>query len=54
MIETYNEGMKEFNRGDVIYAGKKFNEVETLFPQSIGRQGNTNVSLRIFFSGLLW
>ena len=35
MIETYNEGMKEFNRGDVIYAGKKFNEVETLFPQSI-------------------
>ena len=35
MIETYNEAMKEFNRGDVIYAGKKFNEVETLFPQSI-------------------
>ena len=35
MIETYNEAMKEFNRGDVIYAGRKFNEVETLFPQSI-------------------
>ena len=35
MIETYNEAMEEFNNGDVIYAGKKFNEVETLYPQSI-------------------
>ena len=23
MIEVYNQGMKEFERGDVIYAGKK-------------------------------
>ena len=35
MIEVYNEAMKEFERGDVIYAGKKFNEAELLYPQSI-------------------
>ena len=35
MIEVYNEGIKEFERGDVIYAGKKFSEAELLFPQSI-------------------
>ena len=34
MIEIYNEG-KEFEKGDVIYAGKKFSEAELLFPQSI-------------------
>jgi peptide deformylase len=27
--------VKEFERGDVIYAGKKFGEAELLFPQSI-------------------
>ena len=26
MIELYNQGMLEFNRGDVIFASKKFNE----------------------------
>ena len=35
MIEVYNEAMKEFEKGDVIYAGKKFSEAELLFPQSI-------------------
>ena len=35
MIEVYNQGMKEFERGDVIYAGKKFSEAELLYPQSI-------------------
>ena len=35
MIEVYNEAMKEFERGDVIYAGKKFSEAELLFPQSV-------------------
>ena len=34
VIEAYEEGMNELNRGDVIYAAKKFNEAETLFPQS--------------------
>tara|TARA_B100000674_G_C37697756_1_gene849078 strand:+ start:70 stop:906 length:837 start_codon:yes stop_codon:yes gene_type:complete len=35
MIEVYNQAMKEFERGDVIYAGKKFAEAELLYPQSI-------------------
>ena len=35
MIEVYNQGMKEFERGDVIYAGRKFSEAELLFPQSV-------------------
>ncbi len=35
MIEVYNQAMKEFERGDVIFAGKKFGEAELLYPQSI-------------------
>ena len=35
MIEIYNEAMEEFEKGDVIFAGKKFNEAELLYPQSI-------------------
>ena len=34
MIEAYEEGLKELKAGDVIYAAKKFNEAEILFPQS--------------------
>ena len=32
--EAYNEGMEALEGNDVIYAAKKFNEAETLFPQS--------------------
>ena len=35
MIEVYSEAMAELERGDVIYAGKKFSEAELLYPQSI-------------------
>ena len=35
MIEVYKQGMEEFEKGDVIYAGRKFSEAELLFPQSI-------------------
>ncbi len=35
MIEVYNQAMEEFERGDAIYAGKKFSEAELIFPQSI-------------------
>ncbi len=34
MIEAYQEGFKELKKGDVLYAAKKFNEAEVLFPQS--------------------
>ncbi|MDC2971360.1 outer membrane protein assembly factor BamD [Candidatus Pelagibacter sp.] len=35
VIETYQEAMSSLNKGDVLYAAKKFNEVELMFPQSI-------------------
>ena len=34
VLEAYEEGIKNLEEGDVIFAAKKFNEVETLFPQS--------------------
>lgn len=34
MIEAFKEGYDELNKGDVIFAAKKFNEAELLFPQS--------------------
>ncbi len=34
MIDAYEEGYKELERGDVIFAAKKFNEAELLYPQS--------------------
>ena len=34
VLEAYEEGLKSLNKGDVIFAAKKFNEAETLFPQS--------------------
>ena len=35
MIQAYNEGLKELEKGDAIYAAKKFNEAELLYPQSV-------------------
>ena len=35
MIKAYNEGLKELDKGDIIYAAKKFNEAELLYPQSV-------------------
>ena len=35
MIEAYKEGIKALKESDVLYAAKKFNEAEILFPQSI-------------------
>ena len=34
MIEAYNAGIIALEEGDVLYATKKFNEAELLFPQS--------------------
>ena len=32
--EAYKEGMEALNNGDVLFAAKKFNEAEILFPQA--------------------
>ena len=34
VLESYKEGMKELESGDALFAAKKFNEVETIYPQS--------------------
>ena len=35
VYEAYSEGLKSLESGDVLFAAKKFNEAETLFPQSV-------------------
>ena len=35
VLEAYQEGMNSLEKGDVLFAAKKFNEAELLFPQSI-------------------
>ena len=52
MIEAYNEGLKEFNRGDVFFAAKKFNEVELLYPQSIWAPRSTLMAAYVYYSQL--
>jgi len=34
VLEAYKEGIESLEQGDVLFAAKKFNEVEILFPQS--------------------
>tara|TARA_A100001035_G_C27716432_1_gene469721 strand:+ start:115 stop:957 length:843 start_codon:yes stop_codon:yes gene_type:complete len=34
VLEAYKEGMESLKQGDVMFAAKKFNEVEILYPQS--------------------
>ena len=34
VLEAYQEGVKSLETGEVLFAAKKFNEAETLFPQS--------------------
>ncbi len=35
MIEAYKEGVEALDKGDAIFAAKKFNEAEILYPQSL-------------------
>ena len=35
MIEAFEEGYTELENGDVLFAAKKFNEAELLYPQSV-------------------
>jgi len=35
VLEAYEEGKKQLESGDVLFAAKKFNEAEILFPQSV-------------------
>ena len=52
VIEAYNEGLKEFNRGDIFFAAKKFNEVELLYPQSSWAPRSTLMAAYVYYSQL--
>ncbi len=52
MIEAYSEGLKEFDKGDVFFAAKKFNEVELLYPQSIWAPRSTLMAAYVWYSQL--
>jgi len=50
MIEAYKEGMKELEKGDVIYAARKFNEAELLYPQSVWASKSILMSAYAYYS----
>ena len=54
MIEAYNEGLKEFNKGDIFFAVKKFNEVELLYPQSFWAPRSTLMAAYAYYSQLYY
>jgi outer membrane protein assembly factor BamD len=54
MIDAYNEGLEELNKNDVIYAAKKFNEAELLYPQSIWAPRAALMAAYAYFSQLYY
>ena len=50
MIEAFEEGYKELENGDVLFAAKKFNEAELLYPQSVWAPRAALMSAYGFFS----
>ena len=54
MIKAYNDGIKELDRGDPIYAANKFNEAELLYPQSIWAPRAALMAAYSYFSYLYY
>ncbi len=54
MIKAYNDGLKELDKGDVIYAAKKFNEAELIYPQSIWAPRANLMAAYAYFSGFYY
>ena len=50
VLEAYKEGMKELESGDALFAAKKFNEVETLYPQSEWAPKSTLMAAYAYYS----
>ena len=50
MIEAYEEGLRELKKGDVIYASRRFNEAELLYPQSEWASKSILMSAYAFYS----
>ena len=54
MIEAYNAGLEELNKGDAIYAAKRFSEAELLYPQSEWAPRASLMSAYSYFSQLYY
>ena len=54
MINAYNDGLKELDEEDPIYAAKKFNEAELLYPQSIWAPRAALMAAYSYFSYLYY
>jgi len=54
MIDAYNEGLAELEKNDVIYAARKFNEAELLYPQSIWAPRAALMAAYAYFSQLYY
>jgi len=54
MIEAYNAGLDELEKNDVIYAARKFNEAELLYPQSIWAPRAALMAAYAYFSQLYY
>ena len=50
VLESYRQGLKELEAGDALYAAKKFNEVETMFPQSEWAPKSTLMAAYAYYS----
>jgi outer membrane protein assembly factor BamD len=50
MIEAFKEGYEELEKGDVLFAAKKFNEAELLYPQSIWAPKSALMAAYAFYS----
>ena len=54
MIEAYNAGLEELEKNDVIYAARKFNEAELLYPQSVWAPRAALMAAYAYFSQLYY
>ena len=54
MIDAYNAGLDELEKNDVIYAAKKFNEAELLYPQSVWAPRAALMAAYAYFSQLYY
>tara|TARA_B100001093_G_scaffold474504_1_gene499232 strand:+ start:57 stop:902 length:846 start_codon:yes stop_codon:yes gene_type:complete len=50
ILESYRAGLEELESGDALFAAKKFNEVETLFPQSEWAPKSTLMAAYAYYS----
>ena len=50
ILESWSEGLRELETGDALFAAKKFNEVEILFPQSEWAPKSTLMAAYAYYS----